>query len=58
MAFPAKAEKGAFPMRNTKLMYYNKIMTDRIFSKLALNLNCKKIKWIYRQCLDIGLLAA
>jgi hypothetical protein len=53
-----KQKREAFSMRNIKLMYYNKIMTDRIFSNLALDLNCKKIKWIYRQCLDIGRLAA
>ena len=45
-------------MRNIKLMYYNKIMTERIFSNLALDLNCKKTKRLYQQCLDIGRLAA
>ena len=53
-----KKEREAFSMRNIKLMYYNKIMTERIFSNLALDLNCKKIKRLYRQCLDIGRLAA
>ena len=45
-------------MRNIKLMYYNKIMTERIFSNLALDLNCKKIKHLYQQYLDIGRLSA
>ena len=53
-----KEKREAFSMRNIKLMYYNKIMTERIFSNLALDLNCKKIKRLYRQCLDIGRLAA
>ncbi len=53
-----KRKREAFSMRNIKLMYYNKIMTERIFSNLALDLNCKKIKRLYYQCLDIGRLAA
>jgi hypothetical protein len=53
-----KKKREAFSMRNIKLMYYNKIMTERIFSNLALDLNCKKIKQLYDQCLDIGRLAA
>lgn len=53
-----KKKREAFSMRNIKLMYYNKIMTERIFSTLALDLNCKKIKHLYYQCLDIGRLAA
>jgi hypothetical protein len=53
-----KKKREAFSMRNIKLMYYNKIMTERIFSNLALDLNCKKIKQLYYQCLDIGRLAA
>ena len=54
----SKEKREAFSMRNIKLMYYNKIMTERIFSNLALDLNCKKIKRLYYQCLDIGALAA
>jgi hypothetical protein len=53
-----KQKREAFSMRNIKLMFYNKIMTERIFSNLALNLNCKKIKRLYNQCLNIGTLAA
>ncbi|HKG69918.1 MAG TPA: transposase [Segetibacter sp.] len=51
-------KREAFSMRNIKLMYYNKIITERIFSNLALDLNCKKIKQLYNQCLNIGALAA
>lgn len=53
-----KEKREAFSMRNIKLMYYNKIITERIFSNLALDLNCKKIKQLYHQCLNIGALAA
>ena len=53
-----KEKREAFSMRNIKLMYYNKMMAERIFSNLALDLNCKKIKRLYYQCLDIGRLAA
>jgi hypothetical protein len=53
-----KEKREAFSMRNIKLMYYNKTITERIFSNLALDLNCKKIKRLYNQCLSIGALAA
>ncbi|MEJ7738702.1 MAG: transposase [Chitinophagaceae bacterium] len=43
-----KEKREAFSMRNIKLMYYNKIMTERIFSNLGLDLNCKKIKRLYQ----------
>lgn len=51
-------KREAFSMRNIKLLYYNKFMTERIFSNLAVDMNCKKIKKLYRQCLEIGNLAA
>ena len=51
-------KKEAFSMRNIKLMFYNKIITERIFSNLALDLNCKKIRRLYNQCLNIAILAA
>lgn len=53
-----KEEREAFSMRNIKLLFYNKIITERIFSNLALDLNCNKIKRLYSQCLDIGAWAA
>jgi len=37
-----KEKREAFSMRNIKLMFYNKTMTDKIFSNLALDLNYKK----------------
>jgi len=53
-----KDKREAFSMRNIKWMHYNKIMTERIFSNLALDLTCEKIKRLYYKCLDIGRLAA
>ena len=47
-----KRKREAFSMRNIRLMYFYKIMTERIFSNKALDLNCKKIRQIYAQCLD------
>lgn len=51
-------KRDAFSMRNIKLLYYNKFITERIFSNLAVDMNCKKIKSLYKQCLEIGNLAA
>ena len=53
-----KQKREAFSLRTIKLMYYNKIITDRIFSNLALDLNCRKIKRLHNQCLNIGSLVA
>jgi hypothetical protein len=51
-------QRGAFSMRNIKMAWYNRYLTDRIFSNLSLDLNCNKIRNLYRKCLDIGNLAA
>ncbi|SFW75955.1 DDE superfamily endonuclease [Chitinophaga sancti] len=51
-------QRGAFSMRNIKMAWYNRFLTDRIFSNLPLDLNCNKIKKLYQKCLDIGNLAA
>ena len=53
-----KEKREAFSMRNIKLMFYNKIMTETIFSNLGLELSCKKIKQLFDQCLNIAALAA
>ena len=53
-----KEDREAFSMRNIKLLYYNKFMTERIFSNLEIDLSCKKIKRLYWECLNIGNLAA
>lgn len=51
-------KRGAFSMRNVKVAYYNRFLTQTIFSNLGLDMNCKKIKRLYLQCLDTGKLAA
>jgi hypothetical protein len=54
---PDKEQK-AFSMRSIKTYCMNKYMTETIFSNLALDLSCKKIKRLYYQCLNIGNMAA
>lgn len=39
-------------------MHYNKLIADQIFSKLGLDLSCKKVKRIYKQCIYTDLTAA
>lgn len=51
-------EKVPFSMRSIKTYFYNKFLTETIFSNLGLELNCNKIKKLYNQCLDIGSMAA
>ena len=57
MSLP-KVKREAFSMRNIKLLYYNKMITETIFSNLTLDLSCNKIKQLYNKCLNIGALAA
>ncbi len=47
-----------FSMHNIKQYFYNKYLTETIFSNLELDLSCKKINRLYYQCLDIGRIAA
>src|SRR5215210_1247822 len=47
-----------FSMRSIKTYFYNKFLTETIFSNLGLELNCNKIKKLYSQCLNIGSMAA
>jgi hypothetical protein len=59
-----KDNRGAFSMRNIKLLHYNKMITDVIFSNLALDLSVRRIlrtdkfNELYQQCLNVGALAA
>jgi len=41
-------------MSDIKNLNANKIITDRIFSNLDLELSCKKTKAIYRDALSLG----
>jgi len=51
-------ERGAFSLQSIKRLYHNKLLTETIFDNLALDLNCRKIKQLYEQCLDFGRMAA
>lgn len=48
----------AFFMRSIKTYCMNQYMTLKIFTNLALDMSCSKIKRLYNQCLNIGSMAA
>ncbi len=54
----ANKKEVPFSMRNIKLYFYNKYLTETIFTNLGLDLSCRKIARLYNQCLDIGSIAA
>ena len=47
-----------FSMRSIKTYFYNKFLTETIFSNLGLDMSCNKIKTLYNQCLNIGAMDA
>ena len=51
-------QREGFSMLDVKTLYFNQYITDFIFSKLALDLSCEKIRSLYDECLSIGRLAA
>lgn len=51
-------QRGSFSMADIKMKYMNQLITKRIFSNLALDMSCRKIKRIYNQCLNFGRLRA
>ena len=53
-----KDQRESFSMLDVKTLYFNQYITDFIFSKLALDLSCEKIRLLYDECLSIGRLAA
>jgi hypothetical protein len=53
-----KDERGSFSMADIKMYYMNRLITNRIFSNLQIDLTCKKIKRIYAECLNFGRLRA
>jgi hypothetical protein len=53
-----KEQRGSFSMADIKMLHMNRLITKRIFSNLALDLSCRKIKTIYNQCLNFGRLRA
>ncbi len=50
--------KEIFSMCDVKVLFFNKMLTEFIFSKLALDLSCKKYRSLFMECLDIGRLAS
>ena len=53
-----KEKRGSFSMADIKMWHMNQLLTDRIFLNLDLELNDKKIKQLYNQCLNFGRLRA
>ncbi len=57
LSLPQK-QRGSFSMADIKMMHMNQLITKRIFSNLALDLSCRKIKRMYNECLNFGRLRA
>ena len=53
-----KDQRNSFSMADIKMYYMNKLITDRIFSNLEIDLSCRKIKKVYAECLNFGRLRA
>jgi len=54
----AKRDNRPFSMSNVKTLHLNKIIADRIFSNLGLDMSCKKIRHVYRDALWFGKIAS
>ncbi len=53
-----KEQRGSFSLEDIKRLSHNKLIADLIFSKLELDMSCKKIKRLYDDCIEIGRMAA
>lgn len=53
-----KEDRLSFSMSDIKTMHLNKIMADRIFSMLEIDLSCKKNKLIYQDALSFAKIAS
>lgn len=53
-----KQPRKSFSMSNVKTLHLNKIVADRIFSNLGLDLSCKKINQVYWDALWLGKIAS
>jgi len=51
-------QRPSFSMADIKMLHMNRLIAQRIFSNLALDLSCRKINRIYNQCLNFGRLRA
>ena len=52
-----KAMSESFSMSDVKTLHLNKIMADRIFANLEIDLSCKKMRKVYLDALWIGKIA-
>jgi len=53
-----KSISESFSMSDVKTMHLNKIMADRIFANLKVDLSCKKIRRVYRDAIWLGKIAS
>jgi Transposase DDE domain len=53
-----KEKRDSFSMADIKMLHMNQLMINRIFINLKLDLNNRKIKQLYHQCLNFGRLRA
>lgn len=53
-----KEGRGAFSMSDIKTMHLNKIMADRIFENLKIDMSCKKSRKVYCDALWFGKIAS
>jgi len=52
-----KAKMESFSMSDVKTIHLNKIIVDRIFANLEIDLSCKKIRRVYRDAIWLGKIA-
>ncbi len=45
-------------MANVKTQYLNKLITERLFANLEIDLSLQKNKYVYRKLIDYGKIAA
>ncbi len=51
-------QRRRFSMANVKTQYLNKLITDRLFANLEIDLSLQKNKYLYRKLIDYGKIAA
>jgi hypothetical protein len=51
-------QRGSFSMADVKMLHMNKLLTQRIFDNLNLDLSERKIKHLYDDCLNFGRIRA
>ncbi len=53
-----KNERESFSLQDIKRQQHNQLIADFIFSNLAVDMSCKKIKRLYEECTNFGRMAA